>query len=102
MNFRSIGSGQSQASAGDQPVQAEPKTRQNLTYLLVIGWLIIVLGKAFGLIDPAIETDALLIGGVGAAFGYIYGKNVVITEQVKAAAAGSRSAGTSQGQDVPQ
>ena len=50
--------------------------RTHITYILVAAWIIIVLGKAFGFVDQSIEIDALLIGSLGVAFGYLYGQTV--------------------------
>ena len=56
------------------------KLRRNITYLLISAWLILVIGKAFGFVTAQYETDALLIGSVGVAFGYLYGRTVKIEE----------------------
>lgn len=63
----------------DPPVAQDP-LRRNITYLLIGAWLILVIGKAFGLVSGSYETDALLIGSVGVAFGYLYGRTVKIEE----------------------
>ena len=70
--------------------QADNRTRNYITYMVVAAWLILVLGKAFGFVTA--EIDALLVGSVGVVFGYIYGK----AEVSKELTAAIRSAGTSQ------
>lgn len=74
------------ANAAEDPVQdppvAQDPLRRNITYMLIVAWLALVLGKAFGLVSGSYESDALLIGSVGVAFGYLYGRTVK-TEEVR-------------------
>lgn len=66
------------APPADGPPQDRAVTdlRTHITYILVVAWIIIVLGKAFGVVNPSFETDALLIGSLGVAFGYLYARTV--------------------------
>lgn len=77
MEFRSS-EGETTDPPGDPqtPQEQNSNLRTHITYILVAAWIVIVLGKAFGFVDPSIEIDALLIGSLGVAFGYLYGQTV--------------------------
>lgn len=81
------------------PALDKDNLRRNITYILVIAWLILVIGKAFGLVTSAYETDALLIGSVGVAFGYLYGRTVKV-EEIKEFAGSPRTLDISQRPDI--
>lgn len=93
MQVSSRPQGQASAPAADGPITAQDNTRRYVTFMVVAAWLILVLGKAFGLVSA--EIDALLVGSVGAVFGYLYGKNEQITSLVEVL----RNAGNVQSQE---
>lgn len=95
MNISSRPQGQASAPAQDGPLPIpQDNTRRNITYMLIAAWLVLVIGKALGLVTANYETDALLVGSVGVAFGYLYGRTVKI-EEIKELSGVSRNAGIS-------